>query len=587
MLREPSYVENESPAEAPPSLNLYALRLLIDYSKRYPLMIFGSLLSLILAAGTVVGLGIGIRYLIDQGFTEQTLNYAVFVLFGIVLLMATASFCRLYFVSQLSERVITDLRKTIFGHLLHLDVGYYDKTPLGEVQSRLTTDTLLLQVVLGTSIPIALRNIMIITGGLTMLVMTSPFLSLIIGIWIPLVVLPVAFFGRRVKELSRIAQDKTGLISGRLDETFSFIRTVVAYNREKYVTDEFNTSVNSAYDASMARVKMRSVMTGVVLLCVFGGVSFVLWMGGKGVLDGTLTAGELSAFIFYAITVAGSTGSLSEIFGDLRRASGAAERILDCLHIKPTIKAGREIMPLEGAIAFNDVSFSYHKDVPVLKNISFHVHPGETVALVGPSGAGKSTLFNLLLRFYDPTSGDILLDGAPLKSLAFDSFRNEMALVPQEPALFSESVYDNIRFGNLGATREEIEHAARLSHAEEFIDRFPEGYNTYVGEKGIQLSGGQRQRIALARAILRNPKILLLDEATSALDNESEKKVQLALESIMRDRTTLVIAHRLSTVQHASRILVFDQGELVDEGTHRSLMKKPGLYKRLVEARLH
>ncbi len=570
MLREPSYLDSDVTQLRPVGNKPRVLQKILPYVFRYPKSLLFSFLAILIASLTVLGLGMGLRYFVDYGFSESFpsgLTYSLVGLSSVVFIMAMASYGRLYWVSQLSERIIADLRKDIFSHLLKQDVSFFESTSLGEIQSRLTTDTTLLQIVLGTSLPIALRNILIITGGLVMLLLTSSYLTGIIAIVIPLVLVPILVYGKKVQQYSRLAQDKTAEVSARLDETFGAIRTVLAFCREPYMNRLFSAQVETTYQASLKRVKARACLTALVMVLVFSGVSVVLWYGGHSVIKGHMTPGQLSAFLFYAAAVAGAAGSLSEIHGDILRAAGGIERILEFLALKSSLKISPKPQtlpfPLQGHLQFRDVSFSYpsrpHK--LILKDISFEVFKGETVALVGPSGIGKTTLFNLLMRFYDPLKGQIFIDGIPLEDLNHHVSRNVIALVPQDPVIFTTTFFENIRFGNLEATDEEVRGAAKAAYADEFIEALPHGYHTHVGEKGVTLSGGQRQRIAIARAILKNSPFLLLDEATSALDTESEHKVQKALETLKHNRTTLIIAHRQSTIQKADRVINL-QGEV-------------------------
>jgi ATP-binding cassette subfamily B protein len=571
MLRESSYLDHALPEARPKGKSPQILRKVWPYLRHYPTSLIFSFITVTVASLTVLGVGAGLRYFIDDGFSEDAafgLTGAVIVLFSVVFLMAIASYGRLYWVSQLSERAIADLRKDVFSHLLKQDIRFFESTSLGEIQSRLTTDTTLLMIVLGTSIPIGLRNVLIISGGLVMLIFTSPVLTGVIAFIIPLVLVPVLIYGRKVRRYSRVAQEKTAEIAARLDETFGAIRTIMAFCREPYVSTLFSTQVEQTYEASLKRVKARAQLTALVMVLVFGGVSLVLWYGGQGVLKGHMTPGELSAFIFYAAAVAGASGSLSEIHGDILRAAGGVERIFEFLEIKSTLRvpvAPQALpAPLRGHIQFQKVSFSYpsRPHQKVLEDISFEVFKGEILALTGHSGVGKTTVFNLLMRFYDPLSGQIFLDGAPLENLDPRDLRSVIGLVPQDPVLFSTTFYENIRFGNLNASEEEVKAAAVAAYADEFIEPLPDGYQTYLGEKGVTLSGGQRQRIAIARAILKNAPILLLDEATSALDTESEQKVQKALASLKQDRTTLLIAHRESTIETADRVINLGNGRM-------------------------
>ncbi|MBA3812962.1 MAG: ATP-binding cassette domain-containing protein [Alphaproteobacteria bacterium] len=573
MLREPSYLDSEIKQDRPKGKSPKVLRKILPYLRPYPKSLMYSTLSVIIASLTVLGVGTGLRYFVDYGFSETSplgLTSSILGLFGIVFIMALASYGRLYWVSQLSERVVADLRTAIFNHLLKQDVSFFERTSLGEIQSRLTTDTTLLQIVLGTSIPIAFRNILIIVGGLGLLILTSPLLTGMLAFIIPLVLIPILVYGKKVRRYSRLAQDETAEVSARLDETFGSIRTVLAFCREPYMSRLFSAQVEHTYNASLKRVEARARLTALVMVLVFGGISVVLWYGGHGIREGHLTPGQLSAFMFYAAAVAGASGSLSEIHGDILRAAGGIERIFEFLDLRSSLKVlpAPQILPapLKGHLQFQNVSFAYpsrpnHK---VLQDISFEALKGETVALVGPSGTGKTTIFNLLMRFYDPVKGQIFIDGVLLEDLALNDLRSLIGLVPQDPVLFSTTFFENIRFGNLDATDEEVRAAAKAAYADEFIELLPQSYHTPIGEKGVTLSGGQRQRIAIARAILKNPTVLLLDEATSALDTESEEKVQRALEFLKHDRTTLVIAHRPSTIEQADRRVVLQQGKVVE-----------------------
>ncbi|MBI2708016.1 MAG: ATP-binding cassette domain-containing protein [Proteobacteria bacterium] len=571
MLREPSDFDDSIKENRQPGKNPRVLRKILPYLWRCPKSLLFSFISIVVASLSVLGIGTALRIFVDYGFSENIpfgLTGALGVLFTVVMIMAFASYGRLYWVSQLSERVIADLRKDIFSHLLHQNISFFESTSLGEIQSRLTTDTTLLQIVLGTSIPIALRNILIILGGVVMLMITSPLLTVLIAFIIPLVLIPLLIYGRKVQQYSRLVQDKTALVSTRLDETFGAIRTVFAFCRETYMASLFATQVENTYQVSLKRIEARARLTALVMILVFGAISIVLWYGGQGVIKGHMTAGQLSAFLFYAVAVAGASGSLSEIHGDILRAAGGIERIFEFLDLKPSLKisASPQSLPssVHGHIQFMNVSFSYpSRPQPlVLKDVSFEAFKGKVTALVGPSGVGKTTIFNLLMRFYDPLKGQIFLDGLPLEDLDPHALRNVIGLVPQDPVLFTTTFLENIRFGNLKATDKQVKDAAKAAYADEFIESLPDGYNTHLGEKGVALSGGQRQRIAIARAILKDPPILLLDEATSALDTESEQKVQKALEVLKHERTTLIIAHRGSTIQQADHIIRFEQGRV-------------------------
>ena len=550
------------------------------------------MVALVIASGTVLALGSGLRMLVDRGFADgnaDLLDQALFVLFAVTLLMAGASYARFFLVSWIGERVVADIRSAVYAHIIRLDPGFFEVTRTGEVLSRLTTDTTLLQVVIGSSVSIALRNILMFVGGLTMLAVTSPKLTALVLLVVPLVVVPIIGYGRRVRRLSREAQDRIADVSAFSEESLNALRTVQAYTHEKIESDKFDGFVEGAFKTAISRISARALLTAVVIVMVFGAVGTILWIGGHDVLDGTISAGDLSAFVFYAIVVAGSVGAISEVIGDLQRAAGAAERLMGLLETKPAIAAPANpvLMPEKhlGHVSFEDVTFHYpaRPDRSALTGFSLQVKPGETVALVGPSGAGKTTVFQLLLRFYDPASGVIKVDDVDIRTADPVSVRERIGLVAQDPVIFAANAWENIRYGRPGASDEDVRAAADAAHATEFLDRLPDGFDSFLGEKGVRLSGGQRQRIAIARAILRNPSVLLLDEATSALDAESEQVVQKALETIMKTRTTLVIAHRLATVLHADRIAVIDDGKLIAIGTHQELMESNPLYSRLAK----
>jgi ATP-binding cassette subfamily B protein len=570
-----------------------SLKLLVElwqFVRPYGLQLAGAMAALLVASGTVLGLGMGLRRLVDEGFSAGNaalLNQAVLVLFGVVLLLAVAIYARFYLVSWIGERVVADIRRKVFDHILTLSPAYYELTRTGEVLSRLTTDTTLLQTVVGSSVSIAIRNVLLLIGGTVLLIVTSPKLTALVFLVVPLVLLPILTYGRRVRRLSRASQDRVADLGVYAGEALDAIRTVQAFVHEDEDRKRFTARVEEAFRAARRRVAARAMLTAVVIVLVFGAVSVILWIGGHDVLSGRITAGELSAFVFYAIVVAGSAGAVSEVIGDLQRAAGATERLLDLLAVEPDITAPAEPValprPARGAVAFEDVVFHYpsRPDASALQGLSFAVAPGEKVAIVGPSGAGKTTIFQLLLRFYDPQGGVIRLDGVALPDADPAAVRARVGLVPQEPVVFSANARENIRYGRPEASDEEVRQAAAAAGALEFIEQLPEGFDTFLGEKGVRLSGGQRQRIAIARAILKDPPLLLLDEATSALDAESERVVQQALDRLMVGRSTLVIAHRLATVLKADRILVIDQGRLVESGSHGDLVAADGLYARL------
>ncbi len=556
----------------------------------YGWAVAGASVALVLAAGTVLALGRFLAALIDVGFRAgdgALLDRAVLVLFAVTAVLAAASYARFLLVAWLGERVVADLRRDAFGHVLSLSPAYFEATRTSEVLSRITTDTTLLQAVVGGTASSALRNALLLAGGLAMLAVTSVKLTGFMILVIPVVVLPIVIFGRRVRRLSRAAQDKVAELAAQADESLQGVRTVQAFTHEAVERDRFGALVEAALNSATRQIRARALLTALVILLAFGAVSTVLWIGGHDVIAGRLTPGELSAFVFYAIVVASAVGSLSEVAGDLQRAAGAMERLVELLATKALISAPARPIPLpsppRGQVAFESVTFHYptRPDRPALEGIDLAVAPGERVALVGPSGAGKTTVFQLLLRFYDPGAGRVFFDGVDLRDADPADLRARIGLVPQDPVIFAAGAGENIRFGRPEANDDEVRAAASAANATEFIDRLPQGFETPLGERGVKLSGGQRQRIAIARAILRDPALLLLDEATSALDAQSERLVQAAIEHLMRGRTSIVIAHRLATVLNADRIVVLDGGRVVATGSHGDLIRQGGLYARL------
>jgi ATP-binding cassette subfamily B protein len=546
--------------------------------------------ALVVAAGCVLVLGQGLKRVIDAGFSgadAASLDTALFALLAIVCVLAAATYTRFYSVSWIGERVSADIRRAVFGRLLEQAPGFFETMRTGEVISRLTNDTALLELVIGSSLSVALRNTLIMLGALAMLVITSPKLTALVVLGVPLVVVPILLFGRRVRKLSRASQDRIADVSTHIDESLHEIRTVQSYGHEDHDREQFGAQVEAAFATAKRRIGQRALLIALVMLLAFGAVGVILWIGGHDVLAGRISAGELSAFVFYAVLVAGAVGAVSEMIGDLQRAAGATERLMELLAIEPSIRAPANPQPLprtsRGEVRFERVTFCYpsRPDTPALSDFSLSVSRGEKVALVGPSGAGKSTVFQLLLRYYDPSSGSITLDGVELGNADPRELRSRIALVPQDPVIFAASVAENVRYGRPQASDADVADACEAAYAAEFIERLPEGVNSFLGERGVRLSGGQRQRLSIARALLADRAVLLLDEATSSLDAESESYVQRALEHLMRGRTTLIVAHRLATVKNADRIVVMDQGRVIAAGSHGELVRERGLYARL------
>lgn len=553
-------------------------------------------MALVITAGITLGLGQGLRILVDQGLaTESPANLAraVGLFFVLVLGLAFGSFARFYLVSWIGERVVADIRKRVFNHLIDLNPGFFERNRALEIQSRFTADTTVLQSVIGSTVSIALRNALMLVGGLLLLFITNAKLASVIVLGFPLVIVPIVIFGRRVRQLSRLSQDRVADVGSYVGENLTQIKTVQAFNHQPHDRRHFSEVSENAFDIAHARIRQRAWLTTMAITLVMGAVGVVIWIGGLDVIYGRITPGELAAFVFYSLLVGVAAGAISEVIGELQRAAGSAARLFELLQTEPEFQRAANLPerfpnPVEGAISVQHLTFSYPErdSQPALHDICLEVRAGETLAIVGPSGAGKSTLFDLLLHFYQPDGGRVRIDGTDTLNVSLQALRSCFALVPQNPALFHGTVADNIRYARPKATQAEVEKAAQIAHAHEFIDALPEGYQTRLGDGGLGLSGGQKQRLAIARALLADAPILLLDEATSALDAHSENLIQQAMPAVTAGRTTLVIAHRLATVRDADRIAVLDQGRLLAVGTHQQLMQENPLYQRLAQLQL-
>ncbi|NHZ92337.1 ATP-binding cassette domain-containing protein [Massilia sp. CCM 8733] len=593
---------NSNASDASRKGSLAAFKGLFPFLRPYRRQFLMAGIALVVAAGATLAIPAAFKQMIDLGFGASAgaksirhVDATFLALFGVASLLAVATAARFFTVSWLGERVTADIRSAVYKHVVDQSPEFFETTQTGEVLSRITTDTTLIQAVVGTSISMALRNVLLFLGGLVMLFVTSVKLSSIILALLVAVIVPIVLFGRRVRKLSRDSQDRIADASAMAGEILNAMPTVQAFTHEKIESARFGQSVEGAFSTAMRRIRARALLTMLAIVLVFGTIVFVLWLGAHAVLEGSMTGGDLGQFILYASIVAGSIGALSEVMGEAQRAAGATERLLELLSVQSSIQNPAKPVTLPArtasgaALALNDVTFSYpsRPETAALGHLTLSIAPGETVAVVGPSGAGKTTLFQLFLRFYDPQSGTITLDGVDIKRLDLHTLRDAIGIVPQDTVIFSADAMENIRYGRAGASDAEVIAAARMAAAHEFIERLPQGYKSFLGERGVRLSGGQRQRIAIARALLKNPPLLLLDEATSALDAESERLVQSALEAAMVGRTTVVIAHRLATVQRADRIIVMEDGRIVETGTHASLVALGGIYANLAALQFH
>ncbi|MCZ6887669.1 MAG: ABC transporter transmembrane domain-containing protein [Gammaproteobacteria bacterium] len=575
------------------SKNLGSLKPVFEFLAPYKWQVAVASAALIVTASVTLSVGQGIRLILDEGFalgSPEVLMTSIAVFAALVVLLAAGTFTRFYYVSWVGERISADIRRAVYDHLIHMHPGFFQFNQPTEIQSRITTDTTLLQTVIGSSVSIALRNVIMFVGGLVLLFVTNVKLSLLVVICAPIVVLPIIVFGRRVRRLSRTSQDTLADVGSYAGESLRHIKIVQAFNHQAHDVEAFADRVNIAFLVAVRRIRQRAWLIALVMILVLAAIATMLWVGGQDVLAGTISGGELAAFIFYAFIVAGSVGAISEVWTDLQRAAGATERLIELLNAVSDLEepARPVVLRAPGSVEFKAVSFAYpaRPEVQVLNEVSFKIEPGEMVALVGPSGAGKSTMFDLMQRFYDPSAGEVLVAGVPARDLALDALRESIGVVPQDPTLFAGTLRDNLTYGDPDADEASCEDALRAAHALEFIEALPEGLTTRVGEDGQGLSGGQRQRLAIARAMLVRPSILLMDEVTSALDAHSEDAIRETLAGLKGKCTVVIIAHRLSTVVQADRILVLDGGRIVGAGTHQELLSSNVLYKEFAEIQL-